>query len=63
MGPFLVHHRKHLGPFLVLRVRLAVQPGKHGVGTIAEGKLDPDLLDYLKTCPSWMILAKQRLET
>ena len=48
---------------LPLRVRLAVQPGKHGVGTIAEGKLDPDLLDYLKTCPSWMILAKQRLET
>ena len=36
-----------------LRVRLDTQPGKHGVGTIAETDLDPDLLRYLQTCPSW----------
>ena len=36
-----------------LRVRLATQPGKNGVGTIAEADLDPDLLRYLQTCPSW----------
>ena len=48
---------------LPLRVRLAMQPGKHGVGTIAEGQLDPDLVRYLQACPSWSSLAKQRLET
>ena len=36
-----------------LHVRLATQPGKNGVGTIAEADLDPDLLRYLQTCPSW----------
>ena len=41
-----------------LRVRLATQPGKHGVGTIAEIDLDPDLLHYLQTCPSWNNLAE-----
>ena len=46
-----------------LRVRLAAQPGKHGVGTIAEANLDPDLLRYLQTCPSWNSLAEKRLET
>ena len=40
-----------------LRVRLATQPGKNGAGTIAEGDLDPDLLRYLQTCPSWNRLA------
>ena len=42
-----------------LRVRLATQPGKHGVGTIAEADLDPDLLRYLQTCPSWNSLAEK----
>ena len=46
-----------------LRVRLATQRGKNGVGTIAEADLDPDLLRYLQTCPSWNSLAEKRLET
>ena len=46
-----------------LQVRLATQPGKNGVGTIAEADLDPDLLRYLQTCPSWNSLAEKRLET
>ena len=46
-----------------LVVRLAMQPGKNGVGTIAEGFLDPDLLHYLQTCPSWSSLATKRLKT
>ena len=46
-----------------LHVRLATQPGKNGVGTIAEADLDPDLLGYLQTCPSWNSLAEKRLET
>ena len=48
---------------LPLHVRLATQRGKNGVGTIAQADLDPDLLRYLQTCPSWNSLAKQRLET
>lgn len=40
-----------------LRVRLAMKPGKNGVGTIAEADLDPDLLHYLQACPSWNSLA------
>ncbi len=46
-----------------LRVRLAMKPGKKGVGTIAEADLDPDLLLHLQTCPSWNSLAKKRLKT
>ena len=46
-----------------LHVRLATQPGKNGVGTIAEANIDPDLLRYLQTCPSWNSLAEKRLET
>ena len=46
-----------------LHVRLATQPGKNGVGTIAEADLDPDLLRYLQTCPSWNSLAEKRLKT
>ena len=46
-----------------LHVRLATQPGRNGVGTIAEGQLDPDLLRYLQACPSWKGLVKTRLET
>ena len=46
-----------------LHVRLATQPGKKGVGTIAEADLDPDLLRYLQTCPSWNSLAEKRLKT
>ena len=42
-----------------LRVRLDTQPGKNGVGTIAEADLDPDLLRYLQTCPSWNSLAEK----
>ena len=48
---------------LPLHVRLATQRGKNGVGTIAQADLDPDLLRYLQTCPSWNSLAKKRLET
>ena len=46
-----------------LHVRLATQPGKNGVGTIAEADLDPHLLRYLQTCPSWNSLAEKRLKT
>ena len=46
-----------------LHVRLATQPGKNGVGTIAEAGLDPELLRYLQTCPSWNSLAEKRLKT
>ena len=48
---------------LPLHVRIAMQRGKNGVGTIAEGDLDPDLLRYLQTCPCWNSLAMKRLET
>ena len=46
-----------------LDVCLATQPGNNGVGTIAEGDIDPYLLRYLQTCPSWNSLATKRLET
>ena len=46
-----------------LRVTLPAQYGKNGIGTIAQGDLDPDLLRYLQTCPSWNSLAKERLQT
>ena len=46
-----------------LRVTLATQVGKNGVGTIAQSDLDPDLLRYLQLCPSWNSLAKERLQT
>ena len=46
-----------------LHVRLATQRGKNGVGTIAEANLDPDLLRYLQTCPSWNSLVEMRLKT
>ena len=42
-----------------LHVLLAAQRGKNGVGTIAQADLDPDLLRYLQTCPSWNSLAKE----
>ena len=42
-----------------LHVRLATQPGKNGVGTIAEADLDPELHRYLQTCPSWNSLAEK----
>ena len=40
-------------PRAVLKVRLDRVEGEHGIGSIAEGHLDPDLLRYLQTCPSW----------
>ena len=46
-----------------LHVRLTAQRGKNGVGTIAQADLDPDLLRYLQTCPSWNSLAQKRLQT
>merc|ERR1712155_201751 len=46
-----------------LHVTLATQPGKNGLGTIAQADLDPDLLRYLQACPSWNSLAKERLQT
>ena len=48
---------------LPMHVLLAVQRGKNGVGTIAQADLDPDLLRYLQTCPSWNSLAQKRLQT
>ena len=48
---------------LPLDVLLAAQRGKNGVGTIAQADLEPDLLRYLQTCPSWNSLAKERLQT
>ena len=46
-----------------LHVSLAQQKGKNGIGTVAQSDLDPDLLRYLQTCPSWNSLAIRRLET
>ena len=46
-----------------LHVTLATQPGKNGLGTIAQADLDPDLLRYLQACPSWNSQAKERLRT
>ena len=48
---------------LPMHVLLAAQRGKNGVGTIAQADLDPDLLRYLQTCPSWNSLTKKRLQT
>ena len=42
----------------LLQVRFATQPGKLGVGTIAEGWIDPDLLRYLQLCPDLKRLAE-----
>ena len=50
-------------PGAVLTVRLDRVQGKNGIGTIAEANLDPDLLRYLQTCPSWNSLAQQCLES
>jgi len=43
---------------LPMNVRLAMEPGKNGVGTILEIKIDPDLLHYLQECDSWQRLAE-----
>ena len=48
---------------LPLHVLLAAQRGKNGVGTIAQADLEPDLLSYLQTCPSWNSLAEEHLRT
>ena len=48
---------------LPLHVLLAAERGKNGVGTIAQADLEPDLLRYLQTCPSWNSLAKECLRT
>ena len=45
-----------------LHVHLATQPGRNGIGTIAEARLDSDLLRYLQTCPSWTSLAENHWE-
>ena len=50
-------------PGAVLTVRMDRVQGKHDKGTIAEAKLDPDLLRYLQTCPSWNSFAQQFLES
>ena len=39
------------------------EQGKNGIGTIAEAKLDPDLLLFLQHDPCWGALARQRVET
>jgi hypothetical protein len=36
-----------------------VQKGKNGLGSIAEGVLDDDVLDYLQKCPTWEHLAAE----
>ena len=46
-----------------LRVRMSMQKGKNGTGTIAEGELDADLLRFLQNDFCWDGLAKQRLNT
>ena len=48
---------------LQLHVLLAAQRGKNGVGTIAQADLEPDLLSYLQTSPSWNSLAEEHLRT
>ena len=36
---------------------LALAPGKKGLGTICDGELAEELLQYLQECPSWPTLA------
>ena len=44
-----------------LCVRLHARLGKNGIGSIAHAFLEPDLLRYLQTCPSWNSLAQKRM--
>ena len=36
---------------------MALAPGKKGLGTICDGELAEELLQYLQECPSWPTLA------
>jgi hypothetical protein len=36
-----------------LSVQIAARKGKNGLGTIAEGFLDEEVLEYLQKCPTW----------
>jgi hypothetical protein len=45
-----------LHPFVhmsALDVKVAVVKGKSGLGSIAQGSLDDEVLEYLQKCPSW----------
>ena len=46
-----------------LSVIVKVQEGKNGLGTIVEGVLDDELLDYLQKCPTWEQLAAECRQT
>ena len=51
-------------PFLetpALSVRVALAPGKKGLGTICDGELAEELLQYLQECPSWPTLVASAL--
>ena len=39
-----------------LSVTVAVQKGKNGLGSIVEGSLDDEVLEYLQKCPTWVQL-------
>ena len=39
-----------------LSVKVDAVVGKHGHGSILEGQLDDEFLDYLQQCPTWAIL-------
>ena len=42
-----------------LSVTVAVEQGKTGLGSIAEGFLEDELLEYLKKCPTWEKLREE----
>ena len=39
-----------------LSVTVAVQKGKNGLGSIVDGSLDNEILEYLQKCPTWVQL-------
>ena len=42
-----------------LSVKIAAQPAKNGLGSIAEGVLDDEVLEYIQNCPSWQQLHEE----
>ena len=39
-----------------LSVRIRLEESKRGLGSVAEGALDADVLEYIQGCPAWAIL-------
>ena len=46
-----------------LSVKIAAQPAKIGLGSIAEGFLEDDVLAYIQDCPSWQQLLEECRKT